>query len=98
MTADRHFHLISETPHLHSLEVRKLDEDVFILHTNGRCLGFNRQMAEQLFEALNKVLGTDYDVASTETFDHLELEKQRAEGLKALHPTTRPKAPELDDL
>jgi uncharacterized Fe-S cluster-containing radical SAM superfamily protein len=99
MTADRHFHLTSETPHLHSLEVRKIEPNCFIMHTNGRCLGFDRQMAEQLFEALNKVLGTDYDVASTETFDRLEFEKQRAKTLMEEHPTTRSRAtPELDDL
>ena len=49
--------------------------------------------------ALNKVLGTDYDVASTETFDRLEFEKQRAKTLMEEHPTTRSRAtPELDDL
>jgi hypothetical protein len=100
MTESRHLQL-NQHPHLHKLEVRRITDDFFTLNSNGRCLGFDGMMFEELFEAIKAILGGSYDVASTETFDRLEFEKQHVEGLKALHPTTRPPAaavPGLDDL
>jgi hypothetical protein len=83
------------------LEVRRVHDDYFTMHSNGRCLGFDGMMFEQLHEAIKAVLSGNYDVASTETFDRLELEKQRAKTLMESHPSVRkpiPITPSLDDL
>ena len=98
--ADRHLKL-NEHPHLHSLEVRRIHDDFFTMNSNGRCLGFDGMMFEELFEAIKGILSGQYDVASTQTFDQLEFQKQRANTLMERHPTTRPApraVPNLDDL
>jgi hypothetical protein len=58
-------------------------------------------MAEQLDLALTLVLYDEYDVASTETFDRLELETRYSKTLIESHPSTRkptPMTPTEDDL
>ena len=99
---DRHFHLDPHPDHpddLHSLRVQRV-EDSYYICTNNRCFGLDRHMAQQLWNALEMVLGGAYDLATTETFDRLELEKQRAASLidSLPHRQLPPATPELDDL
>ena len=76
MTEDYHYHLTPDPEDLHSLQVRRVADQVYMC-SNGRCFGFSRHMAEQLQLALSAVLFNNFEVASTETFDRLELEVRR---------------------
>ena len=88
MDESRHYHLTPGTDNPHSLQVKRVGDQIHIC-TNHRCFALNRNMAEQLDLALTLILYDEYDVASTETFDRLELETRHSKTLIESHPSTR---------
>jgi hypothetical protein len=99
MTIDNHFHLTPGQDNPHALQVKRVGDQIHIC-TNHRCFALNRNMAEQLHLGLTVVLYDNCEVASTETFDRLELETRYSKTLIEGHPSTRvsPMTPTEDDL
>ena len=99
-TEDRHFHIEGRGENdLHSLELHRVGNIIYI-STNNRCFGVGVEMAEQMIEGFQALISGAYDFASTETWERMELEKQRTKTqIESLpHRRQPPAVPDLEDL